>query len=1483
MVKRILSIVIACAMVLGTVAFAVTDSTGAEVTYEMYDFSNDANGATTNSGNSSASSGPSGFYRMYSAEGKIVNSNGESYIHYHRTADGGGSRIMRAFDNTFQKTTASSKVRLSFKARTTAHGDTPSTTGEIQFGKLNSDKSNLESSIIIKPSASSVILGENNNGFVFADSKACSSYNDGKWHEYEFIFDFNCPNNGLNQTTNGTFYFNFDGNAVKNSGGRTAFLLSDTFIIDGIVFTNSTLGDGWDIDDIRITNSPDTTPSVVEMANDNGTVTLKANNSTQIKYASADTPENAIAAFKNGASVYSDALKYETGTYYIATKAYNGAVDSPLEVFTVKVKYSGVELYDFSNDTNNANLSNNLNTSLSNGVKSGFISVNTGSGIASIYNVGDEAYINIYNSSNTDTVTNRVGKTFSKAYASGSRLSFWINTSDSLLKKMRFMGTGLDVWVELTPDSFKVGSTTATSVPVYNDGKWHEFAFDFMFAESKINVYFDGQYICRETVPSTADFSQFQIGSAAGGTLLLDDVQMSDKISGVPEVVKVTNDYGNITLNGGTGEGISIKYYNAPSYAEAKSGFADSAVEYTGEFAIENGSYLAVQAYNNDPNMNLESPFKVWGPFATNRIVIELIEESELAPITVPYGTALSKLGLPATVTGYYNGDNMDEIQIPIEWSSEGYNKNQAGQYTLTGTLNIPTGYQYAERTVSITVTVEEDTVTENLVENISVRKNVGALSPISTGGLSQTDTLQLGYGEGVISITSEEFANPEYIADSTAVDNVGNKLTVSDEGAVDICFNAGYDGERTLKDIKLLFTKVDNNAKYDIELLYKTSESGEWVRFWRDATDFAVWNDGASSSYGEGFKFTNAVYPAVILSDFNGQISNVYAMRIKINNNGVGTVLCEADINMTNDGATIAAARREITNPVRFAKAYGTGSVIQRDMPVEIWGYGGDNGDSIKVEIVNASGTAVKTGTAVSDGEKWSVTLDAVSGGHDVYSIKATDLSDTNNTAEITDVLFGDIFIASGQSNMEMTLGNTVNQLSNAGAAEAQRIINEANEGNKEIRFYNQNNVLSAMMPLEDAYTGKWTVGDSYDDVSGNSAIAYFFAQKLYSELGKEIPIGVISARRGGTKIKAWIPEGAYTAEYDDLTDYNRSNYYSYRVWTGEWNAQLAPLTCLNVKGVLWYQGEDDTDIPETYKEYFRIMKEGWRDEFGNKDMSFNIVQLAAFGANTGKYPAMRQTQLQLWQKYADDNVNMVTAIDVGNQTDIHPIYKAPVGNRLAQTVAANVYGKDIEYSGPLFEKIKAKDGKVVISFTHADGLKAQTRSTEYTEEFAASSAINCLEVTTDGTEWHSAEGIISGNTIEITGDNIVGVRYAWADYPVNPNLYNSSNLPAVPFMAMLNTHNAAPTIVVEGTHATVTLAYKNGDTLNLAAKLIIGKYNNSEDVLIGCEIKDINVVLNETGEYSFTVDLDGAEKVSTILVDGLDTLRPLTEKGNQ
>lgn len=427
---------------------------------------------------------------------------------------------------------------------------------------------------------------------------------------------------------------------------------------------------------------------------------------------------------------------------------------------------------------------------------------------------------------------------------------------------------------------------------------------------------------------------------------------------------------------------------------------------------------------------------------------------------------------------------------------------------------------------------------------------------------------------------------------------------------------------------------------------------------------------------------------------------------------------------------------------------------ILQKGAVVNIWGTA-DEGELVTVSF---NGQVVKTATQ--DG-KWAVKLAPLP----YISVPQvmTIVGKGKDTIYIRDILVGEVWLCSGQSNMERQLG----------PRPPQPLINDWEQERDSADYpaireyyvplkYASDKVLDA--------NNKWTIC-SPNTVADFSAVGYFFAKNLHRRL--KVPVGIIFSAFGGTPAEDWTSEEALKSnkELTDLVNnYEEISAKGYKppgkLMNGLYNGMIYPLIPYTIKGVAWYQGEANNARPEQYQVILPNMIRNWRNDFKQGDFPFLIVQIAPYKDMT---PEIRESQLIVTEKVK--NTALIVTTDCGDANDIHPPFKQPVGERLALAAEALAYHQKIEYSGPVYQSYKVKGNKMILSFTHG-GFK----TVEKLKGFTIAGADK---------KFMPAQAEIKGNTIIVSNPSItkpVAVRYGWANVP-DVNLYNTSGLPASPF----------------------------------------------------------------------------------------------------
>ena len=364
----------------------------------------------------------------------------------------------------------------------------------------------------------------------------------------------------------------------------------------------------------------------------------------------------------------------------------------------------------------------------------------------------------------------------------------------------------------------------------------------------------------------------------------------------------------------------------------------------------------------------------------------------------------------------------------------------------------------------------------------------------------------------------------------------------------------------------------------------------------------------------------------------------------------------------------------------------FGDSMVLQQQEHVAIWGF--DVPDT-PIQIKTTWGETSET-VASSEGI-WKTTLKTNKASFDrhIITIKGT------TTVTIENVLVGEVWFCSGQSNMEMPLkGFKTSPVNNSG-----KFISTANNPN--IRLFN--NKRSASLLPETNANGIWEES-TLASASEFSAIGYMFSKKLFDNLN--IPIGIIESSWGGTRIEAWIPADSIS-KYPDIKipgvlpiDENKQKLPSLL-----YNAMIHPFKNYTIKGILWYQGESNRTNPKPYKDYMRTLINSWRTQWNNGELPFYFVQIAPYAYNkhrstpTINANLIREAQWQVAQEVP--NTGIVITTDAGNCDDIHPPKKEIIANRLANWALAEQYQiQEIDYQSPEYSSMKIKNNKIILSF---------------------------------------------------------------------------------------------------------------------------------------------------------------------------------------
>ena len=468
---------------------------------------------------------------------------------------------------------------------------------------------------------------------------------------------------------------------------------------------------------------------------------------------------------------------------------------------------------------------------------------------------------------------------------------------------------------------------------------------------------------------------------------------------------------------------------------------------------------------------------------------------------------------------------------------------------------------------------------------------------------------------------------------------------------------------------------------------------------------------------------------------------------------------------------------------------------VLQRGKKIPIWGWA-EAGEKVSVK---GSWQLFGASTKAKDNGKWTVKIQPPKAGGP-YEI----LLKGNNQITLKNILVGEVWVCSGQSNMQMSVRSSANAEQEIAAADYPKV-----------RLFTVKRKV-ADKPQTDC-EGSWTMC-SPETVPGFSAVGYFFGRELHKQL--DVPVGLIHTSWGGTPAEAWTRRGVLESEPDCVPILQRfdeamakypeaKKQYDERVnkWkeavektkaegknqprrprapfgpgnphspAGLYNAMIAPLIPYGIRGAIWYQGESNAGRAYQYRKLFPGMITNWRNDWKQGDFPFLFVQLANFMAVDTEpvdsaWAELREAQLMT---LALPNTGMAVIIDIGEADDIHPKNKQDVGKRLALWALAKTYGKNLVHSGPIYKSMKTEGNKIILDFEHVGGSLA-ARGGESLKGFAIAGADRKFV-------WADAK--IEGDTVVISSDEVsepAAVRYGWANNPAC-NLYNEEGLPASPF----------------------------------------------------------------------------------------------------
>jgi sialate O-acetylesterase len=488
----------------------------------------------------------------------------------------------------------------------------------------------------------------------------------------------------------------------------------------------------------------------------------------------------------------------------------------------------------------------------------------------------------------------------------------------------------------------------------------------------------------------------------------------------------------------------------------------------------------------------------------------------------------------------------------------------------------------------------------------------------------------------------------------------------------------------------------------------------------------------------------------------------------------------------------------------VKLASPFTEHMVLQRDLKVPVWGVA-ESGEEVTVEFAGQK-KSVKAGA---DGQ-WRVELEPLKVSSEGRTLTASG-SRTAQPIQVDDVLVGEVWLASGQSNMDFSMSKKVKYF--AGVTNEEQEIAAANY--PLIRMFT-GQAAKAYDP-QTGVAGQWRVCNP-ETAPAFSAVGYFFARDLHRDL--KVPVGILTLAFGASTAEAWIRREALGSDLQlkPMLDHFDSGVQSFRTNppavvaparsedasasqksatnavpggrrrgggsrdpvqdqhnpTVLFNGMIHPVIPFAIRGVIWYQGESIVGGAAGRVLYPRVQAaliNDWRRLWGEGDFPFYIVQLAGQQAESNS-PLVREAQATVLSL---PNTGMAVTTDIGEAKNVHPRNKQDVGDRLARIALANVYGRKLEFSGPAYESMKREGGAIRLRFSHLGGGLV-----------ARGGPLKWFVIAGTDMRFVTAEAKIDGDTVLVSSPEVaepVAVRYAWVNFPDGCNLYNAAGLPAAQF----------------------------------------------------------------------------------------------------
>ncbi len=470
------------------------------------------------------------------------------------------------------------------------------------------------------------------------------------------------------------------------------------------------------------------------------------------------------------------------------------------------------------------------------------------------------------------------------------------------------------------------------------------------------------------------------------------------------------------------------------------------------------------------------------------------------------------------------------------------------------------------------------------------------------------------------------------------------------------------------------------------------------------------------------------------------------------------------------------------IATALELSPLFSDHAVIQRDQAVPVWGWD-EPGAKVTVEFAGQKVDAVADHSG-----KWIAKLQPLN-----LNKKPQEMTVSAGSEKLvrTGILVGDVWLCSGQSNMEMTF-------------KAKRLECDMPDFVKPdevpmVRHLKVAPVRTKKLPKEVTETpqskfqsgqikGGWVSADA-ESYKAFTATGFFFAYTVHKETG--VPIGLVNCTQGNTRIDQWMSKAAGESIADKVPADKLKGVYNSPPHLN-FNTVISPVAGFAIKGTLWYQGEANGKESDEYYWKLKALIDGWRADWGQGDFPFYFVQLPSYNGKKS-WAGIREAQRRVHAEVA--NTGMVVLTDAGDNTaefpiNLHPRNKYIVGKRLALWALAKNYGKDIVHSGPLFKKAEFKEGQVMVAFDHLGGglMAAHKESSRSQNDPKPVDEIIGFEVAGKDKQWVKAKARIVGDHLIVSADEVkapVAVRYLSAMNTDHGTLYNKAGLPASPFAA--------------------------------------------------------------------------------------------------